>query len=205
MEFLKKLIVVLFVFLAVNTFAQDFKTMEEAFQKSIGYENKQDYTNAIDVLKPFATSTNYEANVRLGWLYYSAEKYNESVAYYTKAIGLKPNATEPLWGIVYPYGELKKWAELQAIYQKIITLDPKNTTANYRLGLSAYYGKDYAVAKKYFDIVLGLYPLDYNTLLMSAWTTYFLGKPNDAKVMFNKVLMVMPGDKSANEGLAIIK
>ena len=205
MELLKKLILVLLVSLTINTFAQDYKAMEEAFQKSIGYENKQDYTNAIDVLKPFATATNYEANVRLGWLYYSAGKHNESVSYYLKSITLKPAAAEPLWGIVYPYAELKKWTELQAIYQKIISLDPKNTTANYRLGLSAYYSKDYTIAKKYFDIVIGLYPLDYNTLLMSAWTTYFLGKPVDAKTMFNKVLMVMPDDKSAKEGLALIK
>lgn len=205
MELLKKLILVLLVSLTMNTFAQDFKALEEAFQKSIGYENKQEYTNAIDVLKPFATSTNYEANVRLGWLYYSAGKHNESITYYSKAIALKPAATEPLWGIVYPYGELKKWTELQAIYQKVISLDPKNTTANYRLGLSAYYNKDYILAKKYFDIVIGLYPLDYNTLLMSAWTTYFLGKQGDAKTMFNKVLMVMPDDKSAKEGLALIK
>lgn len=205
MELLKKLVMVLLVFFAMNTFAQDLKSMEEAFQKSIGYENKQDYTNAIDILKPFATPTNYEANVRLGWLYYSAGRHTESVTYYSKAIALKPAATEPLWGIVYPYAELKKWTELQDTYQKIISLDPKNTTANYRLGLSAYYSKDYPLAKKYFDIVTGLYPLDYNTLLMSAWTTYFLGKSADAKTMFNKVLMVMPGDKSANEGLALIK
>lgn len=205
MEFLKKIILVFFVLFSINTFAQDFKALEEAFQKSIAFEGKQDYANAIEVLKPFATATNYEANVRLGWLYYSAGKHNESVSYYAKAIALKPNATEPLWGIVYPYAELKKWAELQATYQKIITLDPKNTTANYRLGLSAYYSKDYTVAKKYFDIVIGLYPLDYNTLLMSAWTTYFLGKPAEAKQQFNRVLMVMPDDKSAKEGLALIK
>ena len=205
MEFLKKTIYVLICFISVNIFAEDSKALLEAFQKSIAFENKQDYTNAVDVLKPLATSTNYEANVRLGWLYYSAGKHNESVTYYTKAIALKPTATEPLWGITYPLAELKKWADLQGIYQKIISLDPKNTTANYRLGLSAYYGKDYTVAKKYFDIVLSLYPLDYNTLLMSAWTTYFLEKVADAKTLFNRVLMVMPGDKSATDGLALIK
>jgi len=205
MEFLKKTMMVMLMLFTASIFAQDYKVMQEAFQKSIGFENKQEFTNAIDVLKPYANATNYEANVRLGWLYYSAGKHNESVAYYTKSIGLKPAATEPLWGIAYPYAELKKWTELQGIYQKIITLDPKNTTANYRLGLSAYYGKDYPLAKKYFDIVIALYPLDYNTLLMLAWTTYFLGKSADAKILFNKVLMVMPDDKSATEGLALIK
>lgn len=205
MEILKKSLLVIMLFISATNFAQDYKSLQDAFQKSINYESKQDYINAIDVLKPLVSATNYEVNVRLGWLYYLAGKNNESVTYYTKAIALKPVAVEPLLGITYPYGELKKWTELQSTYQKIIVLDPKNTTANYRLGLSAYYGKNYVLAKKYFDIVLNLYPLDYNTLLMSAWTNYFLGKSSEAKILFNKVLMISPDDKSAAEGLALIK
>lgn len=205
MEILKKSLLVIILFISAFTFAQDYKSLQDAFQKSINYESKQDYTNAIDVLKPLASAANYEINARLGWLHYLAGKNSESVTYYTKAIALKPSAIEPLLGIAYPYGELKKWTELQSTYQKIIALDPKNTTANYRLGLSAYYGKNYVLAKKYFDTVLNLYPLDYNTLLMSAWTTYFLGKSSDAKILFNKVLMISPDDKSATEGLTLIK
>jgi len=205
MEILKKSLLVIVLFISATNFAQDYKSLQDAFQKSINYESKQDYINAIDVLKPLVSATNYEVNVRLGWLYYLAGKNNESVTYYTKAIALKPVAVEPLLGITYPYGELKKWTELQSTYQKIIILDPKNTTANYRLGLSAYYGKNYVLAKKYFDIVLNLYPLDYNTLLMSAWTNYFLGKSSEAKILFNKVLMISPDDKSATEGLTLIK
>ena len=205
MEILKNTAVMLLVLFTANTFSQDYKTLQDAFEKSIAFESKQDYTNAIDVLKPLASATNYEVNVRLGWLSYSAGKQNESVAYYNRAIELRPTAIEPLLGIAYPYGELKRWSDLQASYQKIISLDPKNTTANYRLGLSAYYSKNYVLAKKYFDIVTNLYPLDYNSLLMSAWTTYFLGKSGDAKILFNKVLMISPDDKSATEGLALIK
>ena len=99
--------------------------------------------------------------------------------------------------------ELKKWSTLSGVYQKILKLDPKNTTANYRLGLSAYYSKDYITAKKYFDVVLGLYPMDYNALLMNGWTNYFIGKKTEAKILFNKVLMVAPTDSSAKEGLAL--
>lgn len=205
MELLKKMMLMFAVLFSATLPAQDYKPLQEAFQKSIELENKKDYTAAIDALKPYATVTSYEANVRLGWLNYLAGKHNESVACYTKAIALKPAATEPLWGIAYPLAELKKWPELQSSYLKIISLDPKNTTANYRLGLNAYYAKDYPTAKKYFEIVLNLYPLDYNALLMNAWTSYFLGKPAEAKVQFNKVLMVMPDDKSATEGLMLLK
>jgi hypothetical protein len=40
---------------------------------------------------------------------------------------------------------------------------------------------------------------------MSAWTNYFLGNKNEAKALFNKVLLYSPNDKSALEGLGLIK
>jgi hypothetical protein len=50
-----------------------------------------------------------------------------------------------------------------------------------------------------------MYPFGYDGLLMLAWTTYFLGNSNQAKVLFNKVCLYNPGDKSALEGLGLIK
>lgn len=205
MEFLKTSIIAFALLMTTSLFAQDFTALQIAFNKSIDLESKQDYKGAIDAIKPLNTSTNYETNLRLGWCHYLAGNYNESLTYYQKSIALMPAATEPLWGIAYPQGELKKWTDLYNTYLKIIKLDPKNTTANYRLGLSAYYSKDYITAKKYFDIVLGLYPTDYNTLLMSAWTNYFLGKKTEAKILFNKTLLISPNDESALEGIALIK
>ena len=205
MEFLKKTIAILTVFIAFNSYAQDYKTLQDAFANSITLESSSNFKGAIEVIKKVNTPTNYETNVRLGWLSYEAGNHVESKSYYEKAATLMPASTEPLWGLTYPLAELKKWSELFNIYLKIIKLDPKNMTANYRLGLSAYYSKEYIAAKKYFDIVLGLYPMDYNALLMSAWTNYFLGKKTEAKILFNKTLMVMPDDKSATEGLALFK
>lgn len=206
MELLKKIMPTLLLFCMVHgVHAQDYKAIQSAFEKSLSFEGKQDYTNALDVVKPYASTNTYEINIRLGWLYYLNGKNSESITYYNKAIVQMPAAIEPLLGIAYPLGELKKWTELSSTYKKILKLDPKNTTANYRLGLSAYYNKDYITAKKYFDIVLGLYPMDYNTLLMSAWTNYFLGNKSQAKILFNKVLMISPDDTSATEGLGLIK
>jgi len=38
-----------------------------------------------------------------------------------------------------------------------------------------------------------------------AWTSFQQGKYREAKVLFNKVLMYSPDDKSALEGLSLIK
>jgi hypothetical protein len=50
-----------------------------------------------------------------------------------------------------------------------------------------------------------LYPFDYDGLLMLAWTSYFTGNYNQAKVLFNKVKLYNPGDASANEGLQLMR
>ena len=116
-----------------------------------------------------------------------------------------PVATEPLWGIVYPYSAQEKWNNVEQTYKWILKLDPKNGLAHYRLGLINYYRKKYSEAKKYFDVALNQSPFEYNYMLMSAWNNYFLGKYSEAKVLFNKVLLYNPDDKSALEGLSLIK
>ena len=94
---------------------------------------------------------------------------------------------------------------MEKTYFSILKLEPRNASALYKLGLIYYYRKNYTSAKKYFDVALNLYPLDYNTLLMSAWTNYFLGNLNEAKILFNRVLLLYQTDASALEGLSLIK
>jgi len=52
---------------------------------------------------------------------------------------------------------------------------------------------------------VNLYPLDYDSVIMLAWTKLKLGKSNEAKVLFNHALTLRPNDKSAMEGLKLIK
>jgi len=80
-----------------------------------------------------------------------------------------------------------------------------NTTANYRLGLIAYGRQDYETALKYFSKVLNLYPFDYDTALMTGWSLLKTGKLREAKIMFQKTLLIKPNDSSALEGLAMIR
>ena len=116
-----------------------------------------------------------------------------------------PVAVEPLWALLNPQIAKENWTEVDKIYLRILKIDPKNSTANYKLGLNYYYRKNYAKAKKYFDVALNLYPFDYNIVLMSAWNNYFLGKTNEAKVLFNKILNIDANDASALQGLSLIK
>ena len=204
MEILKKAFVILLALVAIRAHGQNWLGLQAAFAKSYEAEKAGKWEVAISEIKAIYTESCYECNLRLGWLNYSATKYGESVTYYTKATKLMPKGTEALWGLVNPLVATEKWVELETVYKEIIKLDPNNSQAHYYLGTIFYYRKDYTNAKTHFDISLALYPFDYSSMLMSGWNNYFLGKTEEAKTLFQRVLMNNPKDKSALDGLKLI-
>ncbi|MCP4438700.1 MAG: tetratricopeptide repeat protein [Aureispira sp.] len=184
--------------------AQSAATMN-AFKQSYAQEKEGKYSDAIKTLKGVYDEKSYELNLRLGWLHYMAGRFSESTTYYQKCIEMYPMAIEPKLGFVYPAAALGSWDKVGNQYKDILAIDPNNTVVNYRVGLMNYGKKDYKSAAKYFEKVLNLYPFDYDSLLMLGWTKYFLGDSAKAKALFNKVLLYSPDDKSAKEGLDLIK
>ena len=176
-----------------------------AFKQSYTFEYKGDYTNAIKEIAAVYSADSYEQNLRLGWLSYEAGKFTESAAYYEKALALKPMSEEAHLGIIYPASALGNWDQVLAHYIKILENNSANTTVNYRVGNIYYERKDYTKANSYFEKVVNLYPFSYDALLMYAWTNLKLGKTREAQVLFNKVLMLSPDDKSALEGIGLLK
>jgi len=192
---------------STSAFSQNEKAIQDAFSASYPYEKAGEYTKAIDVMKKVysGNESSYEVNLRLGWLTYMAGLFTESLTYYQKAITLMPLSIEAKLGYVNPAAALGNWEKVITQYKEIIKIDPQNSTANYRMGLY-YYGKeDFNTAYKFFEQVVNLYPFDYSSMLYFAWTNFKLGKTREAKVLFNKVLMNTPNDKSALEGLGLIK
>jgi tetratricopeptide (TPR) repeat protein len=189
-----------------SAFSQtNYTALQEAFTKSQLYESRGNFTDAISVLKAAYQEDSYETNLRLGWVTYLAGLFTESTAYYQKAIKLKPYSIEAKLGFANPASALGNWDQVIAQYNEILSIDPQNTTVNYRMG-SIYYGKkDFAKAEKHLEKVINLYPFDYDSMILFAWTNFKLGKLREAQVMFNKVLLNKPNDTSALEGLALIK
>lgn len=204
MKTLKHTIAIVFTTTIVTVQAQN-KDVMNAFSQSYDYEASQKYDAALKSINAVYDASSYEINLRLGWLYYENKNYKESITYYQKAALIMPAATEPLWAVINPMTAIESWKDVEKVYLSIIKLDPKNGTANYNLAMIYYYRKDYLSAKKYFDVALNLTPFNYNNMLMSAWNNYFLGNKNEARTLFNKVLLYSPSDKSALEGLGLIK
>lgn len=199
-------VISIFLVCSLNLFSQtNYTIQQEAFSKSYAYESRGNFSDAITAMKAVYKEDSYEINLRLGWVTYLNGLFTESAAYYQKAINLKPYAIEPKLGFVYPASALGNWDQVINQYNDILVIDPQNTVANYRMG-SIYYGrKDYSKAEKYLEKVINLYPFDYDSMILYAWTNFKLGKLREAQVMFNKVLLNKPTDVSALEGLGLIK
>ncbi len=191
--------------LLIGSLQANAQNLSEVFAKSYAAEKNANYTEAISVLNPTANAKVYEVNLRLGWLHYSNKNYKESIAFYQKAIVLKPMATEPLWGLIYPLSSQENWVAVEQAYKDILKLDPKNSKANYYLGSIFFYRKDYTTAKKYLIEVVQLYPFDREALILLGWSHFYLGNITEAKKIFEHVLNNKPDDSSALEGLSLIK
>jgi tetratricopeptide (TPR) repeat protein len=201
----KTLFAAVFILSSAALTAQDYSKLSAAFSESYAKEKAGKYSDAASSLKTVYDANSYEINLRMGWLTYLGGQFTESLNYYNKAIDLMPYAIEPRLGVVLPASSLGNWDMVVAQYNKILAIDPNNTVTLYRLGLISYDRKDYKQAYQYFEKVVNLYPFDYQSVLMLAWTNYRLGKTRDAKVLFNKALLYYPEDPSAKEGLSLIK
>lgn len=211
MEILRKIrratsVLILLVIVGTNPmFGQTFEATQQAFIKSYDYETQGNYAKASEELKKVYVADSYEINLRLGWLNYLQGQFTESSSYYLKAISLKPFSIEAKFGYVYPLAAAGNWALLKTQYFEIIKIDPQNTLANYRLGLIFYNAGDFQTAFKYLEKVVNLYPFDYDSMVLFAWTNLKTGKLREAEILFKKVLLIKPNDESATQGLGMLK
>lgn len=202
---MKRIVIITLSVLMVGSVFGQSSGLQTAFETSYTKEAESDFTGAIKVLKAVYSETNYELNLRLGWLHYSAGLFTESMAYYKKAIDLMPASVEAKFGYVYPAAAVGNWDQVKTQYENILRIDAKNSQAHYRLGLIFYGREEFDKALQHFQVGFNLYPFDYDFNLMMAWTSLKMGKLREAKVLFNKVLLLSPGDESALEGLGLIK
>jgi tetratricopeptide (TPR) repeat protein len=206
METLKmSLILILSAFTAGNLNAQSDIKIQAAFADSYKSELTGNYTLSVSEVRSVYQADNYSTNARLGWLLFLAKQYTESVSYYDKAIKLKPYAIEARFGLIKALNALESWDKVKEQYEAILKIDAMNTTSLYWLGVLLYNRKEYDNAAKNFEKIVNLYPMDYGSIIMLAWTRLFQGKLADAKVLFNQALILSPNDSSALSGLNQIK
>jgi tetratricopeptide (TPR) repeat protein len=202
---MKNYIFFLLIGLAINTQAQNNSDLQNAFSESYVHENAKDYNAAIQDLGGYYLDTSYEINVRLGWLYYYAGDYSNSIKHYKIAIELMPYSIEAKLGYALPQSAMGNWNEIVRIYQEILKTDPQNSVANYRLGAIYYARADYEIAFNYTEKVVNMYPYDFDSVVLLAWINLKREDYRKAKILFNKSLLIKPDNVTALEGLKLIQ
>lgn len=175
--------------------------IQAAFSSSYNNEMQSDFNAAIQQIKSVYDDKSYEMNARLGWLYYLNSDFKTSITYYQKAITLRPDAIEARFGFCIPAASLDRWDDVLTQYAAILKIDSHNTLALYRTGMIYFSRKEYAKAQSYFVQVTALYPFDYDSANMLAWSLLMQDKKGEARTAFQRVLIIRPGDSSATEGL----
>jgi tetratricopeptide (TPR) repeat protein len=197
--------VILLALSAVNVHSQTDAKIQAAFADSYKSELSGNYVQSVSEIRAVYQAGNYSINARLGWLLFLAKQYTESVNYYDKAIKLKPYAIEVKFGMIKALNALESWDKVKEQYEAILKIDTQNTTSLYWLGVLLYNRKDYENAAKNFEKIVNLYPMDYGSVIMLAWTRLYQGKSADARVLFNQALLLSPNDSSALSGLNQLK
>jgi tetratricopeptide (TPR) repeat protein len=177
-----------------------------AFEKSYLYEKNQEYTKAVGSLAVVYNKyqTNFETNLRLGWLYYLSGNLKESNIYYAKAIELKPMALEAIYGNILPLLAQGKYSNIEVLANKAISIAPNDSRAEYYIGLVSYYQKDYLKSERFLEKSINQYPFDLDLNLMLGWAKFALGKKNEAKALFQVAQRHSPNSAAVKTAIDLI-
>ena len=198
------MLLILILFPSVILHGQDFQVKEAAFMDSYTAEADSNYNAAIEALKSVYDSS-YPFNLRLGWLHYLNGDYQKSIEYYSSAMRNMPYAVEAKLGYVLPQSAMGNWNEVLSIYQQILKIDPKNTLVNYRMAVIYYERTEYDKAYAHAEISANLFPFDYYSVSLLGWINLKMGNMREARKLFERALLISPGNELAGEGLKEIK
>jgi tetratricopeptide (TPR) repeat protein len=177
-----------------------------AFEKSYLYEKNQEYTKAVASISGVYNKyqTNFETNLRLGWLHYLSGNLKESNNYYAKAIELKPMALEAIYGNMLPLLAQGKYNEIVNLANKAISIAPNDSRAEYYIGVASYYQKDYLKSERFLEKAINQYPFDLDLNLMLGWAKFALGKKNEAKALFHVAQRHSPNSAAVKTAIDLI-
>lgn len=191
--------------LALGLSAQNNKALQQAFSESYAFESSPAYDKAIQALEAVYQADFYPANLRLGWLYYLKGDFYRARDYYQRAMKLLPYAIEPKFGYALTVTAMGNFNEAVSTYEAILHIAPQNTMAHYRLGALYYEQQQYEKAFHHAEIVVNLFPFDYDGVVLFAWTNLKTGKRSQAQALFEKALLIYPNGESALEGLKALE
>ncbi|MDA3838320.1 MAG: tetratricopeptide repeat protein [Candidatus Delongbacteria bacterium] len=186
--------------LTVSLFAElSFNEIKSAYNSSYTYETATKYKIAISSLKKVieAYPKGYTVNYRLGWLYYLAGNYANSVNHLNTALLTYPYSVEVLNTLNLVNVARLDWDKVESQSINIFKIDYYNYYANYWYSVALMRQKKYDQAIKVTDKMLAVFPTNVVFLNILAESNYLNGNTADALNVFESVVILDKDNETA--------
>jgi len=199
---LKAVFAVIFTYVLFS-YGMEYEDIKKSYYRSYQYEKVGDYQNAIKALSFVYNEypDSYTINLRLGWLYYLAKKYANSIFHYQKAVKVAPYSVEAKLGYTLPLLAQSRFSDVEKVCYQILSIDYYNYYGNLRLSYVLRAQKKYKVAQEITLKMLTLYPTDVGFLTELAISKYYMGEKKEAYRLFKEILILDPENLTAKEFL----
>jgi tetratricopeptide (TPR) repeat protein len=168
---------------------------------TLEYQGK--YSEALALLEQLTAENpkEYFFALRAGYVAYLAGKYTRSLEHYQNALLLKADALEPRLGKLMPLLALGQYKQAEIEAQAILRSDPRHYTARLKLAYALYLDGSFTKSEKHYAELAADYPSDATVLMGLGWAQIKQGKKAPARAAFERVKLMFPESKYADEGL----
>jgi len=188
---------------ADNALRIDKTNSKAYFIKGFMFKETGDTTRAVSSFQT-ATEQNpeyFDAFIQLGNLF-ALKKNNLALQYYDKALQLKKNNAESLYGKAMFFQENDETDKAEELYLKIIETTPDYKDALFNLGyINLIYKNDFEKAVEYFSAVCRLDTGDVRAFYNRGLSFEQMKKGEMAESDYRKALKLSPDYVLAKEGL----
>ena len=172
-------------------------------QTSYSLEYYGKYADAL-ILCEKLTAQNpreYFYALRAGYVAYLAGNYNRSLEHYQNALLARSESLEPRLGQLLPLIALGKYKQAEMTALAVLRSDPKNYTARIKLAYALYLAGEFLRSEKYYADLEADFPSDATVLMGLGWAQLKQGRKTQAHAQFQRVKLMFPENKYAEEGL----
>ena len=124
-----------FILLISSSSFAEMQSSSNPWVKSYSLESRGYYSEAAELIRPMIKNgdTKEFALLRVAWLSYWQQHYNEAIDGYQQALRLNKNSFNAKLGISLPLMAQRRWREASRYLQQVIDESTWNYTANVRL------------------------------------------------------------------------
>ena len=174
---------------------------------SLDYETKGDLVSAIAVLKELEKQVQGRVaayTLRLGYLYYRQENYENALRYYQQADALTPTP-DAAQGMLNAAMALQEWHESARAGELLLKRAPDDYLTMLRLGSIYTKLEQFPEAFAAYDRILRVLPNDQNALAGKAQILLGQGARTEARAIFEEMVQKDPASLLGQQGLVSVR